>query len=194
MKSNPAHGLKMIWKIWPLYMSIAVAWDSGKEKGGKARPNPQITGAVWIGPPHGRDKLETVTAKASHTIHKPTSSRLNLPSAAVPTGPPVIPNAPFPIRQSPRCSKVIWDFTGILGIGKFTFPLVQMTGEDIVGGIDCWLQRWFFILFLFLIVFGYSALLLPVNKWKHNLWLIQVFCFFLVYLFIGELFGERIDY
>lgn len=71
---------------------------------------------------------------ASHIIHKPTSSRLNLPSAPAPTGPPVTTNAPFPIGQSPRCSKVIWGFAGLLGIGKFTFPLVQMTGDDTVQG------------------------------------------------------------
>ncbi|CAK6965336.1 Adenosine deaminase domain-containing protein 1, partial [Scomber scombrus] len=70
---------------------------------------------------------------AGHIIHKPTSSRLNLPSAPVPNGPPVTTNAPFPIGRSPRCSKVIWGFAGFLGIGKFTFPLVQMTGDDTVG-------------------------------------------------------------
>lgn len=104
-----------------------------------------------------------------HIIHKPTSSRLNLPSAPVPIGFPVTTNAPFPIGQSPRCSKVIWGFAGLLGIGKFTFPLVQMTGGDTAEGDRLFVALCVFILQLLINIITYQQVQVQTLRIKGGI-------------------------
>lgn len=127
------------YSLW--FFKTTVFWEiSRKERQKKTKSYTQIRESRDR-PPIKRDKRETVTALSSHIIHKLTSSRLNLPSALVPTGPPVTTNAPFPIGQNPRYSKVICRSAWNSRNWQVHLSLVAMTGDDTVGKINCWLDN-----------------------------------------------------